>query len=96
MGQREGYKATLEWGFWKFVKYLIVTTIISLIAGWALTRLAQLDILVAMWHLANPAVFIPETLCAMAVTYILYLNWKSNKKKKLEDARIKRLIAEID
>ena len=58
----EGYNATIEWGFWKFVRYVVTATIIGLTFGWVTTRYFNLDILVWNFHMANLWIFIPVVL----------------------------------
>ena len=96
LGQSEGYKATLEWGFWKFIKYFTVFGIIIWIASWALTRIVNLDLMVWAWHLANWWIFIPETAVAMGAVYIWHWSRKSEKKKKQQAYRehLDRLVKE--
>ena len=82
----EGYKATIEWGFWKFIKYLIVPSILSWFGSWIATRFFNLDIIAAAWivavHLANLWLFIPETVCIVGAVLIFRWGRKTEKQSK--------------
>ena len=96
----EGYRATIEWGFWKFIKYLIVPSVISWFASWIATRYFSLDTITWTWlvwiHLANPWIFIPETASVLGTFYIIKWSRASEKKSRQKRATdyIKKLYAE--
>ena len=85
----EGYKATIEWGFWKFIKYLIVPSILSWFASWIATRYFSLDIFVWNWlvavHLANLWLFIPEATCIAGAVLIFRWGRKTEKKNRYKN-----------
>ena len=75
MGEQEGYRATIEWGFWKFIKYLIVPVIFAWFFSWIATRFINLDLLVWNWlvmvHTVYPWLVFPETAIALGSFYII-------------------------
>ena len=93
----EGYKATLEWGFWKFLKYLIRFSLTAWIASWVATRLFNLDIIVGNWlvvtHLANLWLFIPETAFIISSVYIY--RWGRRAEKQDRYTRYKQHVQDL-
>lgn len=96
----EGYKATLEWGFWKFIKYLIVVFAIAWTVSWATTRYLDFDILFWNWmytlHTTNLWLLIPEVTLIIGAVGIWkwdrysqkkarYKRWKQTQDKILQD-----------
>lgn len=93
----EGYHSTLEWGFWKFIKYLVTVFVVAWVTSWLLTRFANLDVLTWNWlvavHLANLWLFIPEAVAVLGTFAIIKLSRASEKRKRF--ARWKRLQTEL-
>jgi hypothetical protein len=89
LSQREGYKATLEWGFWKYVKYILLTVIVVWFTSWAVTRFTNLDLILWEWlvaiHLANLWLFIPEGVVIAGVVAIGVWEYKRKKKTSLKE-----------
>jgi hypothetical protein len=78
----EGYKATLEWGFWKYIKYLLFTILITGIIVWVLVRFGNIDLHVWAYHMANPALFVPEIIIVLGSAYVWHWSRNSESKKK--------------
>lgn len=58
----EGYHATIEWGFWKVIKYFLILAAVCIVGTWIGTRLLNWDVAVVMYLWTNPVWFIPLTL----------------------------------
>jgi len=100
MGQREGYKATLEWGFWKYIKYFLVTIIVTWFASWGATRLGNLDLLLWNWlvavHLANWWLFIIYSVTGPLVGYVFYWNWRKTREQKQRQQAFRDKIGKLE
>ena len=73
----EGYHATIEWGFWKFIKYIGGTALITALFTWASTRFFNLDYALAALYLANIWVTIPVAFTG----FVAFLIWRRDKQQ---------------
>ena len=94
----EGYRATLEWGFWKFIRYLITAVIVTALFVWAGVRFGDFDYKVWGWyvnlHLANLWLYIPEV--TIICGSILIWKWDRNRKRKKMLSDFNKSIDAID